>query len=240
MPSVNNCEPTGRQPNPWLALLLVVATAILGALLPGMWLGRNLLMEVVGALASITVFAIFTFIYGGARLVFQHRGLLTALMVASPWLLAALNMWGIIMPAVLTTTDALTGLLVALSIGVTEELLFRGILFRAFRGRSMALYVLVSSITFGLLHFAQGYQGVMATAVVGSSYALARVVGTPLSLLIVCHAVTDLPTLFSQTPHPHYRLVAYGASVLVLALNVAFFLRKTNWATERGEVLSGL
>jgi membrane protease YdiL (CAAX protease family) len=209
MCSVNNSESTGNQPNPWLALFLVAATVVVACLLPGRWLGRNpLMLEAVGAFAGVAVFAIYTFLYGGARWGSPQRGLLPVLMVASPWLFAAVNVWGKVVPSTLITTAALTNLLVALLIGVTEELLFRGLLFRAFQGRSMALYVLLGSITFGLLHYNQGYQGVMVTAVVGSSYSLARVAGAPLSWLIVCHAVTDFPNLFSHSPHPQYGVVA--------------------------------
>jgi membrane protease YdiL (CAAX protease family) len=233
---VNNYESAGRQANPWLTLLMVVATVIVACFMPGWWLPRNaLLLEAVGAFVSIAVFAIYTASYGGVRLVFQVRGLMTVLMVASPWLFAMVNVWGRVVPSVLTTTAVFTGLLAALSIGVTEELLFRGILFRGFQGRSMALYVLVSSIIFGLIHYQQGYQGVMVTAVVGSSYSLARVAGTPLSLLIVCHAVTDFPTLFSHTPHPQYPLVAFGAVVMALAITISFLSRRANWTTQGGE-----
>jgi membrane protease YdiL (CAAX protease family) len=237
MRTVNNNESTGRQANPWLTLLLVVATVIVACFLPGWWLPRNaLLLEAVGASVGIAVSAIYTAIYGGVRLVFQDRGWMTVLMLASPWLVAVVNVWGRVMPSVLTTTAAFTGLLAALSIGVTEELLFRGMLFRGFQARSMALYVLVNSIIFGLVHYQQGYEGVMVTAVVGSSYSLARVAGSPLSLLIVCHAVTDFPTLFSHTPHPQYRLVAFGVLVVVLAITLSFLSRRTNWTNQDGEV----
>jgi membrane protease YdiL (CAAX protease family) len=238
MRSLNNHESTGRQANPWLTLLLVVATVIVGCFLPGWWYARNaLVLEAVGAFVSIAVFAIYTAIYGGVRCVFRDRGLMTVLMVAGPWLFAVVNVWGRVVPFVLTTSAAFTGLLAALSIGVTEELIFRGILFRGFQGRSMALYVLVSSIIFGLVHYQQGYEGVVVTAVVGSSYSLARVAGTPLSWLIVCHAVTDFPTLFSHTPHSQYRQVAFGAVVGALGLAVAFFSRRANWRTQGGESL---
>lgn len=234
MRSVNSHESTGRQPRPWLTLLLVVAIAIVAFGLPGRWLARNpLLLEVVGAFASVTVFVIYTSIYGGVRLVFQHRGLLAVFMLAGPWLFAAVNVWGKVVPSVLTSPAALTGLLTALAIGVSEELLFRGILFRAFQGKSLALYVLVSSITFGLLHHEQGVQGVVVTAVVGSSYALARVAGSPLSLLILCHAATDFPGLFSHAPHPQYHLVAFVAVVLALALAVVFFFGRKNQGTDK-------
>lgn len=230
MCSVTNSESTGNQTNPLLALFLVAATVVVACLLPGRWLGRNpLMLEAVGAFAGVAVFAIYTFIYGGVRWGSPQRGLLPILMVVSPWLFAAVNVWGKVVPSTLITTAALTNLVVALLIGVTEELLFRGLLFRAFQGRSMALYVLLGSITFGLLHYNQGYQGVMVTAVVGSSYSLARVAGAPLSWLIVCHAVTDFPNLFSHTPHPQSGVVAFGAVVLALALAVAFFSGSTNW-----------
>lgn len=223
------------RPHPWLSLLLVSATTFGACLLPGLWItGNYLLLKAVGAAVVVVVFVWFTLRYGGSPNVSRSRGLLPVLMLASPWLFAAVNVCGETVPSLLLTSAALTALLVALLIGVAEELLYRGILFRAFQERSAALYVLASSLTFGLFHFSQGYQGVVTTLVVGSSYALARVAGSPLSLLIVCHAVTDFPNLFTHTPHSYYRWAAFGAVVAVAVLTVVFISRRGSWDVPQG------
>jgi membrane protease YdiL (CAAX protease family) len=236
MPTVNPNESSARQPNPWLSLLLVIATVGVAFFLPGRWITRNyLLLQVVEAFIVVVVFALYTFHYGGVQQTVQRGGSLRVLMIAAPWLFAVVNVWGKVVPSVLFTSAALTALGAALTVGVAEELLFRGMLFRAFRGRSAALYVLVSSLTFGLCHYPQGYLGVMTTLVVGSSYALARVAGVPLSVLMVCHSVTDFPNLLPHTPHPQYGLVAFVVVVVASALPVAFISRRANWTILDGE-----
>jgi membrane protease YdiL (CAAX protease family) len=229
---VNNHESTQRQPNLWLTLLVFMATIMVAFILPELWFAQSdLPREAAGACASAIVFAFYTFIYRRPQPVSQRQGIqLTLLMFAGPWLFAGINVWGKGFPTSLTMTSAVTGLLIAVSIGVSEELLFRGILFRAFQGRSAALYVLVTSITFGLLHYEHGFLGVITTTIVGVSYSLARVAGTPLSLLIVCHAITDYPNQFPHTPHSQYSLAASGALGLIFSIAVLFFSHRTNWA----------
>jgi membrane protease YdiL (CAAX protease family) len=229
---------TDRRPNLWLTFLLFIPTAIAAFILSSRWFaGDPLLEEGAFALAIAALFAIYTSIYGGGQQVVQRQGLLTIFMVASPWLVAAGNFWGKGFTIVWTTNSVLTNLLVALCIGVSEELLFRGILFRAFRGRSPALYVLVTSITFGLAHFNQGYEIAIVAAVLGSSFSLARVAGTSLVPLIVCHAAIDFPNLFPHSQHPQYPLVVQGVCILGFALAVTFLARRTNWTTKIGEPL---
>jgi membrane protease YdiL (CAAX protease family) len=175
------------------------------------------------------MFAIYTFFYGKAQTVYQRQSLLWALMISGPWLYLAVNVWSQFVPIDLTTNAVIKGLLNLLCIGVFEELIFRGILFRAFQGSSMALYVLVTSIIFGLLHYHQGYIGVVITTVVGSSYALARVAGTPLILLIACHAAVNFPSYLPHTRHPQHDLVMICALLVGIATSVAFLSRRTNW-----------
>ena len=228
---LNMLKSTGRLPNPWIAVLLAVAILTGGELLARWEIRRH--MEIT-AFVCIVVFAAYTYIYRGTRFVFYQRGLFAVLMVAGPWLSAAVNLWGEVVAPALSTTALIAGLLTAVSIGTTEELLFRGILFRAFQGKSMALYVLASSLTFGLLHFQQGYIIVAIAGIVGISYALARVAGCPLGLLIVCHAATDFPHLFPHTAKDYHGVAALGALFLNLLIAVAFFSRRTSWKPNVG------
>ncbi len=240
--SIKSHESTAPAPNPWLTLLLVVAIAVACAL-PGFWFDCNpLLLETLGAIVSVTVFAIYTSIYGGSRAVYLRRGFPTFLMLAVPWLIPATKFFAAVnvsMPSILITPVTFAALLTALAIGVSEEVLFRGILFRAFQGKSMTLYVFVASITFGLLHYTNGYQYVIGATIVGSLYCLARLAGTPLVLLIVCHAAHNFPDLLSHTPQPPKWLAVSGMFVLGSAIiAVAFFTRRTNWVTKFEELQS--
>ena len=241
MGSVKTLNTTRREPHPWFSLLLVVVTVFVAFGLPSLWPDHNpLLLESIPAFASLTVFIIYTAIYGSALPAARHRGLFPILILMSPWLFAAMNVWGKLIPSNIATPAALTALLTAFAIGVSEELLFRGILFRAFQGRSMVLYVLINSIVFGLFHYQQGIEGVLVTAIVGSSYSLARVAGAPLILLIVCHTMTNFPNLFPHTPHPQYSLVAFVVIVLVIGLALFFVFRRKEFTIQRSQNLPSL
>jgi membrane protease YdiL (CAAX protease family) len=225
----------GRQPNPWLTIFLIPIGYIGLAII--LYLSLRLFTQNyrppswgINALICFTIFTIYTFFYGRAQTAYQRQGLMWVLMVSAPWLYATVNVWSQFVPIDLTTNAVLKGLLNLLCIGVSEELIFRGVLFRAFQGSSMALYVLVTSIIFGLLHYYdQGYIGVVITTVVGSSYALARVAGSPLILLIVCHAVVNFPSYLPHTRHPQHDLVMICALLVGIATTVAFLSRRKNW-----------
>lgn len=90
-----------------------------------------------------------------------------------------------------------TFIAVALTAGITEELLYRGFLNHLARqaGFSLGMAALITSIGFGLAHAYQGPLGMAATGVAG--YALAGLAQASGGLLLpmVVHALVDLRVL---------------------------------------------
>ena len=82
----------------------------------------------------------------------------------------------------------------ALSAGLVEEFLFRGLLWKAFSGfrHSLALFLVVSPILFSLVHWENGFANLAATYVYGVFMALAYLGLRNLWPLIVGHVFTDL------------------------------------------------
>ena len=82
----------------------------------------------------------------------------------------------------------------ALSAGLVEEFLFRGLLWKALSGlhHSLVLFLVVSPILFSLVHWENGPANLAATWVVGVFLALAYLGLRNLWPLIVGHVFTDL------------------------------------------------
>ena len=104
-----------------------------------------------------------------------------------------------------TATDIEPGFFVlavvdAVAIGVSEELTFRLSLHRLWSQYGAAFYVMASSLIFGLAHYADGLSAILVTAVVGGLFALARIAGMPIVVLILLHGFIDLPGQLSRIP----------------------------------------
>jgi membrane protease YdiL (CAAX protease family) len=82
----------------------------------------------------------------------------------------------------------------ALSAGVVEEFLFRGLLFRAFSGfrHSLALFLVLSPLLFSLVHWEDGIANLVSTWIVGLFMALAYLGFRNLWPLVIGHIFTDL------------------------------------------------
>jgi membrane protease YdiL (CAAX protease family) len=82
----------------------------------------------------------------------------------------------------------------ALSAGLVEEFLFRGLLYRAFAGfrHSLVLFLLVSPLLFSLVHWEDGLANLVTTYVVGVFMAFAYLGFRNLWPLVVGHVFTDL------------------------------------------------
>jgi membrane protease YdiL (CAAX protease family) len=84
-------------------------------------------------------------------------------------------------------------ILVSISAGICEELLFRGFLIWYFKVFSVtALAVVCSSVLFGILHSYQGWKGGLRTGVVGLVLALSYVLTGSLWIPILLHIVVDI------------------------------------------------
>ena len=86
----------------------------------------------------------------------------------------------------------------AIAIGVSEELTFRFHLHRLWSQYSATFYVVTSSLIFGVLHFRAGILAILITTIIGGSFALARIAGMSIMVLIVLHGLIDLPGRLSS------------------------------------------
>jgi membrane protease YdiL (CAAX protease family) len=86
----------------------------------------------------------------------------------------------------------------AIAIGVTEELTFRYSLHRLWLRYGASLYVVLSSLIFGLAHFPGGATAIGTTTVLGAIFGLARIAGTPVLILIIIHGLIDLPEMVAR------------------------------------------
>ena len=82
----------------------------------------------------------------------------------------------------------------ALSAGLVEEFLFRGLLYSAFSGfkHSLGLFLVISPILFSLVHWEDGIANLASTYIVGVFMAIAYLGFRNLWPLVIGHIVTDL------------------------------------------------
>ncbi|MFA6135333.1 MAG: CPBP family intramembrane glutamic endopeptidase [Phycisphaerae bacterium] len=110
------------------------------------------------------------------------------------------------------------------SVGLPEELWFRGIWFALFRNRFLPS-VILGSILFGLMHCAPGVPGrgpeiMLMTIPVGLCFAAARYRGAPILCLAIVHAVMDIASTMVTLAGPRFAmgttLVAFFGGCLLL------------------------
>ena len=97
-------------------------------------------------------------------------------------------------------------ILVALTAGICEEVLFRGFLIRFLHDGGMAMPViaalLVSCLVFGLNHLYQGPRSALGTAIVGFIMGLLFLVTGSLIPPMIVHALIDLQPVYVLRPVP--------------------------------------
>lgn len=103
-----------------------------------------------------------------------------------------------------TREERLWWVLVALTAGICEEILFRGFLLRYLHTSpwqlNLTLALIVSSLIFGLQHLYQGLQGVIASTLLGALLGLLFLLSGSLLLPILLHAALDLRLLVMLRP----------------------------------------
>lgn len=96
-----------------------------------------------------------------------------------------------------TKNEKVWFILVALSAGVCEELIFRGYSLRLFEsiGFTGNLLLIVTALVFGLVHIYQGFLGVITTAAMGVLFTLIYIQTDSLWWAIAAHIFIDLRVL---------------------------------------------
>ena len=153
-------------------------------------------------------------------------------------LLATANIWfGAVMN--LNGADLACYLISMCAVGIVEELLFRGLLFRAMEKDSLKAAIIVSSVTFGLGHVMNLLNGSgqdifttllqMVTAV-ALGFLLVVIVwrGGTILPCIIAHSVIDMLSAFANmdaiTPTVH--LAMDGVEIVIILAYVAFLWKK--------------
>jgi uncharacterized protein len=97
--------------------------------------------------------------------------------------------------------------LLSVTAGVCEELLYRGYMLQYLRGHlaggpalGLALAWLLSSLAFGVGHFYQGIRGMAETTIAGLVFGLLAILTGNLVLPIVLHSLVDLRILLTYHP----------------------------------------
>lgn len=85
----------------------------------------------------------------------------------------------------------------SIGIGVTEELVFRFSLYRLWSRYGATFFVVASSLLFGVLHYPLGLQVSVIATILGLAFALSRIAGMPLIVLILIHAFYDGPSIYA-------------------------------------------
>jgi CAAX protease family protein len=95
-------------------------------------------------------------------------------------------------------------LMVSITAGICEEILYRGFLMRYLADNPWHLQLwialAIASFAFGMAHGYQGLSGIIGTAIIGGVLALVFVVSGNLWLPIALHVATDLRVLFLLRP----------------------------------------
>lgn len=196
------------------------------------------------------------------------KGLLAVLMVGAMWHfggwryfgMAGCKSWWFLLPSLpfilltlglLLNPEASFGLsagamlgwsLVSLFVGISEEALFRGILWRAAEPRGLLITSLVTSLLFGAVHLSgllAGYpwqiiasQAVFATGV-GMMFAAVRIVSGSLAVPILLHTIFDAAAIiaaggvremFDETMTPE-RLLIPGIAFFLWGLACILVIR---------------
>ncbi len=110
------------------------------------------------------------------------------------------------LPGLLPNTGAERAafILLSLSAGVCEEILFRGFLIRLLHdpapGLPLAGALVVSSLVFGLGHAYQGFKGALGTAIAGLALGLVFLLSGSLIPAVILHALLDLQVVYVLRP----------------------------------------
>ncbi len=100
-----------------------------------------------------------------------------------------------------TWTERRWWVLVGLTAGICEEVLFRGFLLHYLRGwMNFTLALAVAALIFGLQHLYQGAKGVASTTVLGGLFGLLFLLSGSLLLPMALHAAMDLRLLVMLRP----------------------------------------
>jgi membrane protease YdiL (CAAX protease family) len=154
----------------------------------------SLMGVIFGMSVGTIVFVIF-------RLRANRRGAVPSQNLIAPWLRNLLPDFSALVPV--TNSERLIWIVVAISAGICEEIVFRGWLLTTLHdqiGLTGKSLLLVGALIFGLAHAYQKAPGVILTALVGGFFCVLYVKTGSLLIPILLHALVDLRFAFLPAP----------------------------------------
>lgn len=133
----------------------------------------------------------------------------------------------------LTGWDLASYLIAMLCVGFVEEILFRGMLFRAIEKDNHTQAVIISSVTFGLGHIVNLFNGVQSELLVNICQVVGAIAlgflfvmifdrGGSLWPCIIAHSAIDVLSAFANeariAAHPQLRLIMLGSLIVIISL----------------------
>lgn len=227
--------------HPLLMTILVAAVTVISSVVSAAFspepnsLNRHLLQ-------AIPPLALFMFLLAKNRdspLVFQTTLIPRYVLWLIPWLftLPLLTLFSVdIFPksAVVFNVIAMCS-----AIALWEEILFRGIFFQGLQNSKFPVYLLLSSLLFGALHYDNGMEFTIHATVIGMGFGLARLSGCPLYILILCHTAIGVPYQLldhvdSEVKPPeiynHIIYIIRAASSVTFIMGLCYLLLPRHWA----------
>lgn len=150
----------------------------------------------------------------------------------------------------LTSWDLVCYLCSMLCVGFVEEILFRGMLFRAIEKDNHTTAVIVSSVTFGLGHVINMFNGVQSDWLAGICQIVGAVAigflfvvifdrGGSLWPCIIAHSAIDILSAFANeekvAAQPELRLLMLGGLIIIIGLYLLWLNRALPRAGVKGE-----
>ncbi len=194
---------------------------------------RPLLIEAMTAVPGVVLFFLIRSKIdrtGQDRKVFFSNLPKTLLVVSPFWFLMA-NWIGQPLTEVPSTSVLLNAVIFCLLTGIGEELMFRGYLFHICEEWSRWTALLVTSLIFGLFHANQGWEIFGYALIVGLSYGAARIAGVPLWVLILFHALNNLPNNLPHRDTFSSERVVIGIAFTTV-FTVAFIVGRQHWSNK--------
>ena len=119
-----------------------------------------------------------------------------------------------------------------LLVGLGEELMFRGVFFVILDEWRLPMCLLISSLIFGLCHFHHGIVHMGTTFVAGLAFGLARIAGMPLSLLVLIHAIVDLPSQLPHQPADFYPIAGFAGCAFAFGVSIWYLAIPRHWLEQ--------
>jgi len=155
-------------------------------------------------------------------------------------LIMSTNLWnGVAMNV--SVTEALLHILSMLCVGFIEELIFRGLLFKALCKSNIKQAILISSITFGIGHIVNLLNGadvfptllqICYAVAIGFLFVIIFWKGKSLLPCIVTHSIVNSLSIFSVQGSQMFAIVT-SAALCVIAVGYAL------WILKKPEIIEG-